>query len=658
MLKLKRKYNKYELDKVINYLLSLNKEGKFSQIIAEEKKLKKYYQQSPKISNLLGVINLLHNQFEDSVKYFEKAVILSPNSFVYHNNLGLAYYNNSNFEDSINSFREALRIKPNFSDAYANLGVSLKKINNYTEAIRCFKTAIKINPNNTGFYIGLGEIYYLEKKIEKAIENFKRAIKIKQDCAEAYYNLGVIFHNKGRFNTSILNYNKAIKLKPNYPEAYYNLGNLLKEMGKYQESEKNYEKAIAFKPEFPEAYNNLGIILNKQLRTEEAKNNFMKATILNPDYAEAYNNLGTSLIELGKFEPAIASLNKSITLKPNLAQAHRHLSYMRKYDTKKDKHFLKMLELYQDKSISRENLCHINFGLAKACEDLGNFKEAYKHYREGNALAKKHLKYDLGEDKEMFRLIKKSHPYISQNSLDSNDLEKDIIPIFIFGMPRSGTTLVEQIISSHPHVTGAGELPFVHECGELLINNSFQINKESLKKFRKNYLKKIKTFSKGNLFITDKMPHNFLYLGLVVAALPEAKLVHVKRDPRAVCWSNYKQYFESKYLGYSYDLDNTISYYRFYEDLMNFWRIKLSKNFYNLNYEQLTINQEDETRNLIDYLDLVWDAKCLSPHKNFRSVTTSSNIQVRKKIYQNSSEQWKKYASFLNCKLDDLLTSI
>ena len=624
MSKLKRKYNKEELDGVIQYLLSLNKEGKFSQIISEEKTLKNYCKQSPKISNLLGVINLLLNKFKDSLIYFEKAVILSPNNFGYYNNLGLAYYHNSNFENSINCFREALRIKLNFSDAYANLGVSLKKINNYTEAIRCFKTAIKINPNNTCFYIGLGEIYYLEKKIDKATENYKKAIKIKPDCAEAYYNLG----------------------------------NLLKEMGKYQESERYYKKAIAFKPEFPEAYNNLGIIINKQWRTKEAKNNFMKATILNPDYAEAYNNLGTSLIELGKFEQAIESFNKSIILKPNLAQAHRHLSYMRKYETKKDKHFLKMLELYHDRCISRENLCHINFGLAKACEDLGNFEEAYKHYREGNALAKKHLKYDLGEDKEMFRLIKKSHPSISQNSLDSNDLETDIIPIFIFGMPRSGTTLVEQIISSHPQVTGAGELPFAHEYGKLLVNSSFQINKESLKKFRKNYLDKIKKLSKGNLFITDKMPHNFLYLGLIVAALPEAKLVHVKRDPRAVCWSNYKQYFESKYLGYSYDLDNTISYYRFYEDLMNFWRIKLSKNFYNLNYEQLTINQESETRNLIDYLDLVWDAKCLSPHKNLRSVITSSNIQVRKKIYQNSSEQWKNYASFLNYKLDDLLTTI
>jgi hypothetical protein len=204
-------------------------------------------------------------------------------------------------------------------------------------------------------------------------------------------------------------------------------------------------------------------------------------------------------------------------------------------------------------------------------------------------------------------------------------------------------------------VTGAGELNFVAQFGGAIATGITEANNESLLKFRHKYLNKLRNVSNGNLIVTDKMPQNFLYIGLLSVAFPEAKIVHVKRNPAAVCWANYKQYFVSKNIGYCYAIDDVISYHKIYENLMEFWTSTLSKRIYNLDYEQLTFNQEAETRQLIEYLGLDWDENCLSPQNNTRSVTTASKLQIRKKVYQGSSEQWKKYQPFLKGAFDGLL---
>jgi tetratricopeptide (TPR) repeat protein len=365
--------------------------------------------------------------------------------------------------------------------------------------------------------------------------------------------------------------------------------------------------------------------------------------------------LGVTLQELGRLDEALASYTQAIALKPDYAEAHRTLTSMKKFNAQ-DEQYSKMLELYLDESISEEQRCHINFGLAKACEDLGDYEQAYTYYGEGNVLRKKLLNYDINRDIELFRKIKFNYSQIAQNILEPDKLSKNLMPVFIVGMPRSGTTLVEQIISSHLQVTGAGELNFAKQFGSAIATNFTEANNDSLLDFRSKYLDKLQNFSNGNHIVTDKMPQNFRYIGLLAAAFPEAKIIHVKRNPAAVCWANYKQYFVSKSIGYCYALDDVISYHKLYENLMEFWANTLSNRIYKLDYEQLTVNQESETRQLIDYLGLDWDENCLSPQNNTRSVATASNVQVRKKVYRGSSEHWKKYQPFLNGAFDELLS--
>ena len=221
-------------------------------------------------------------------------------------------------------------------------------------------------------------------------------------------------------------------------------------------------------------------------------------------------------------------------------------------------------------------------------------------------------------------------------------------------MPRSGTTLVEQISSSHPLVTGAGELPFVSQFGGSLAVGQSPADSKALATFREEYLSALKQRSEGKAIVTDKMPHNFRFLGLIATAFPEAKIIHVKRDPAAVCWANYTQYFANDSLGYCYSLDDILYYHHLYQDLMQYWHQALPDRIYGLDYDALTENQEEETRKLIHHLGLEWNDACLSPQDNTRGVATASAIQVRQKVYQGSSEKWKRYLPFLNGALDHL----
>ena len=264
------------------------------------------------------------------------------------------------------------------------------------------------------------------------------------------------------------------------------------------------------------------------------------------------------------------------------------------------------------------------------------------------------MKYQSEKDAKYFEKLKTNYSLIQALSEDLKGSIADVTPIFILGMPRSGTTLVEQIVSSHSQVRGAGELDYALTFGDSIATGESKISKESLLKFRENYLSHLKPLSGNSPMVTDKTPFNFRYIGLILTAIPEAKIVHVTRDPAAICWGNFKQLFASNQLSYSYDLKDTVKYYSMYKDLMEFWQEHHAESIFNLDYELLTTNQEDQTRQLIRHIGLDWEDVCLAPESNDRAVLTLSNTQVRQKVYQGSSEQWKKYEPFLKGAFDGL----
>jgi tetratricopeptide (TPR) repeat protein len=464
-----------------------------------------------------------------------------------------------------------------------------------------------------------GAVYAAFNQYDAAINSYKQALKIKPDYADAHNNMGVVLQEIGELNAAINSYKQALKIKPDYAEAHYNMGNALKEKGELNATIDSYEQALKIKP----------------------------------DYADAHNNMGTALQDLGKLEEAIEAYNKALAIKPDHAEAHRLLSGLTKYALD-DEHFAQCQSLYQDESLSDKDRCHLSFALAKMYEDTGKLDEAYAHLTEGNTLRKKRLNYLIDQDERVFAQLKKTQPRIMQHSLTPAHHAAAIVPIFILGMPRSGTTLIEQIVSSHSKVTGAGELNYVSQFGSSLAQEIDVMNVATIPKFRERYLSEITKKADGSEFVTDKMPDNFKYIALICAAFPEAKIIHVQRESAATCWSNFKHYFTSKGLGYSCNLADIVSYYALYMDLMEFWQQIYNNRIYNLDYDKLTENQEPETQRLIEHLGLSWEDACLAPQNNKRAVKTASQQQVRLKLYKGSSQAWRKYEPFLEGVFDSL----
>ena len=487
-------------------------------------------------------------------------------------------------------------------------------------------------------------------EIDSAIISFNKAIELKPDYDEAYFNLGVAFHQTGQLGEAINCYERAISIKHAYPTAHNNLGLIALSQGQLDNALKSFEWAVAYSPEYAEAHNSLGAALQELKQFEKAKVSFKKAVALNPQYAQGLHNLAILSEIINLPDEASEYYEKALAVEPNYAEAYRNQSRTKKYK-KNDPQIAQMQSIYSNDNLSISDKVHINFALAKVNEDLGNQKDFFKHLDEGSRLRKKQLNYNINETEEfhssLIRLFSEDQPKIKQLSLDPLDIR----PIFIVGMPRSGTSLVEQIISSHHSVHGAGELNNFKNVVTPALKNYIgnltnTINEDDLLSIRKNYIKSLMDLNVSEKIITDKMPVNFRMIGLILTAIPEAKIIHLTRNPKATCWSNYKHYFANEN-GFTFDQEDLARFFILYQELMGFWHKSFPNKIHDISYERLTTHQEDETQKLLKYCELDWDNNCLNFHKNTRAVHTASASQVRQKMYQGSSDAWKKYEKFL-----------
>ena len=287
-----------------------------------------------------------------------------------------------------------------------------------------------------------------------------------------------------------------------------------------------------------------------------------------------------------------------------------------------------------------------NFDLWEAQARVGNIDQAFAYLKAANRLRKTELTFDIEEDRALFDRIKGAFQrHISD--VDTGASRPGITPVFVLGMPRSGTTLVEQILASHSRVRAAGELTLLADCIEQMDRPSPSFDQDQLEKLRNDYLSGLSALSGGKKFVTDKMPLNFRWIGFILSALPEAKIIYVKRDPCATCFSIFKTLFSLDGNQFAYDLQDVSRYYNLHMDLMRFWRKRFPNKFYHLNYERLTENQTSETRRLLEYVGLNWEDRCLTFYNTERHIATASALQVRRKMYRNSSNAWRVYAAYL-----------
>jgi tetratricopeptide (TPR) repeat protein len=407
--------------------------------------------------------------------------------------------------------------------------------------------------------------------------------------------------------------------------------------------------ASAFPGSAPLA-NLVGAALAVLGRLPEAMDWYAKAIRLEPRYAEAHHNLANAQKALGRQQEALASYARALAARPGYAEAHRNLSAIKTYAAG-DPQIAEMERLAANPRLADRDRMHLGYALAKAWEDTGRTTQAFAQLELAGRLRKKELGYDIAQDREHFATIRRvfGGEAASAGEVPAEPERLSKRPIFILGMPRSGTTLVEQILASHTHVHGAGEMGALNRlAGRALADigrapDAGAALRQSLPVVRAGYDKTLAGAGTEKPIVTDKMPSNFRWIGFIRHALPEAIIIHVRRNPVATCWSVYKTYFATSGNGFSYDLDDVAGYYRLYRELMDFWRERFPGAIYDLDYERLTEDQEAETRKLLAHCGLDWEDACLAFHETKRAVETASAGQVRRAMYKGSSDEWRKF---------------
>lgn len=414
------------------------------------------------------------------------------------------------------------------------------------------------------------------------------------------------------------------------------------------------ERILETKPDHVGAIHNLGTIGLDKMDYDKAEEYFLRTVELDPKNANAYNNLGACCSYQGKPEQAKEYYLKALELDPSRAQTFRNMCQHHKF-TEYDDVLMTLLIAMADEKLNDDDRSHLCFSAFKAFDDLGERKRAFDFLSKGNKLYRSVIKYNPKSDADNVTIVKRAFhptaPSLTKKFIENNPLPHT--PIFIIGMPRSGTSLSEQVLSAHSSVHGGGELPILNQIANPMLGRIYgkitdaKLEKSHFEQFRKQYINACKDYPHDRAYLTDKMPANFRWVGFIKNALPEAKIINQIRDPRAICWSIFKLRFSTVGNGYAYNQVDLANYYHRYKDLMSYWEQKYPNYIHNLNYDVFTENQVEETKKLLNFVGLPWEDSCVDFHKSDRPVKTASSAQVKKELYTGSSQAWRKYEEFL-----------
>ncbi|MFC1845005.1 tetratricopeptide repeat protein [Thermodesulfobacteriota bacterium] len=635
---------------ILQQALALHQAGRLHEAEALYRQILAVEPDHPDALHYFGMLAYQVGKNEIAIELISRALKCRPDYINAHNNLGIVLNDQGRPDEAIASFQRALALRPDHAEVHFNLGNTLKDQGKLNKAAASYRQALSLNPDYAEAHNNLGIIYKDQGNLDEAVASFRKALFLKPDYAEAHYNLGNSLNDQGKLDEAVASYRKAISLRPDYAEAHYNLGNVFRDKGKADEAVASYRQVLSLKPGYVDAHNNLGGILKDQGKLDEAIASFQQALTLNPDSAEMHYNLGVIFRESGKLDDAIASYKKALSLKSDYGAAFKDLTSIVKF-AEVDDVIHTMEGLYNKKEdISATDRLTLGFALGKVFEDLGDYDKSFHFIHESNQLKRRSYEYSIQKEHDILQKIKKTFSHDFFTSHHGWGIQ-DRTPIFIVGMPRSGTTLVEQILASHPLVFGAGELDILTNLITGICPESAaaqfpecitELGKEAFIRMGSDYINKIREYSIDAQYITDKMPYNFLHVGFIKTILPDAKVIHCMRNPMDTCFSIYKNYFKETH-GYAYDMNELGQYYNLYLDLMAHWEKMLPGFMYILRYEDMIADQQDQTENLLDFCGLPWDEACLAFHKTERKVSTASLAQVRQPIYRDSVELWKRY---------------
>ena len=565
----------------------------------------------------------------------------------------LDHLRRGNLDAGDSLLQQVLRFSPREPSALHLAGTVALQRGDRAEAIRMIGDAVAIMPSLAAAHCDLGYALTADGQFEKAETHLKRALELRPVFPEAWLNLGNAQRETARLAAAEASYRRAIGLRPVFPEARGNLATVLIDLGRPVEAEASARKAIEQRPGFVEAHQVLGRVLDSLGRLDEAIAAHQQAIALNPRNARSHAALAASLMAFGRRDEAIASYQAALQLDPANGEWRRMLGKLDGEDNSLEHASAQ----HQAAAPDSEERMHLAFRLGKTLEDAGDYSGAMPYLLEANRIKRASYQYARASSDVAFADIEGGFPaeLFAAHPLAG---DPDPTPIFVLGMPRSGTTLVEQILASHPDVFGAGELPLLRNivAGTLAEDEPLdyatllpRLGDAGFSKLGADYVRQLRGYSSAARFITDKMPGNFLLIGMIRLMLPNAKIIHCVRDPADTAISIFKNYFAggTGLLGYAYDLGEIGHYHRLYQHLMAHWHRVLPDFVYDISYEALVADQEGETRRLLAQCGLDFRPECLSFFETVRPVHTASMAQVRSPISASSVGIAKHYGEAL-----------
>jgi tetratricopeptide (TPR) repeat protein len=656
-----------------------------------------------------------NNFLGDAEELAGRALEAEPDNPEAHHLLGLVAHQSGKLAEAIEHVARAAALRPDVALYQANLGEMCRLAGRVDEAIAAGSRAVELDPGNAGALSNLGIAHFDQGRFDEAVGFYERALAVQPGFVQAHSNRGNALQRLKRFADAEPSYRRAIELQPDFADGWNNLGTCLREMGRLDEAEDAYRKALARQPNNPDTLDNLALALKDLLRLDEATEAIGRALVidgardafhthhasilldqdrfdeaeaavgralaLNPVNHDAVNQLGRVAFERGDLEGSLGHYRRALALKPDLADACNNMgnalkelgrlgeaheayieairldpsitgTYVNLADSKTfapgDPHLAAMEDL-AGKELTKTDRLQLGFALGKAYADLKDYRRSFTHLREANALKRETVSYDEAAALAFFDRIEAAFTPALMRGKKGGDPSSR--PIFVIGMPRSGTTLVEQILASHPMVHGAGELKTLNEVVQTVQGPGGSVYPEfvpavdaaALRQIGERYLAELARLAPDGERVTDKMPSNYYFAGLIHLALPNAKIVHCVRDPVDTCVSCFSKLFSGEQV-HTYDLGELGRYYKRYERLMAHWRRVMPEDrMLDMRYEEVVGDFEAQARRLLAYCGLPWDESCLAFHRTKRPVRTASATQVRRPIYRSAIGRWRVY---------------
>jgi tetratricopeptide (TPR) repeat protein len=638
------------------------------------------------VAHMQGIIAHQSGKTAEAIGHLRRAIAIKPDVALYHANLGEMCRIAGRIDDAVTAGRLAIEINPNYAGALSNLGIALFDQGKFDEALSLYDRAVALEGNFAQAYSNRGNALQRLKRFADAEKDYRRALDLQPTFADAWNNLGTCLRELKRSEEAETVYRKALELGPNNPDTLDNLALALKDLERLDEAADLMRRALTIESRDEKLFVHFATVLLDQHKVEEAAganeralalnaNNhdavnlggriafergdlanalahYRRALTLKPDLADAYNNMGNVLKELGQLQEAQDAYLAAIRLDPNISGVYVNLADSKKF-VPGDPHLAAMEALAaKTEGLSKTDRLQLDFALGKAYADLKEYKRSFAHFLAGNSAKRTTISYD---EPSVFGLFDRIEAVFTRELIaqKSGGGDPSHMPIFVIGMPRSGTTLVEQIIASHPMVHGAGELQTFNDViltvrgpdGNLLRYPDFMpaLDASALRQIGSRYIADVRKLAPTGERVTDKMPSNYYFAGLIHLALPNAKIIHSVRDPVDTCISCYSKLFTAEQ-NHTYDLAELGRYYKRYERLMTHWhRVLPAKSILDVQYEDVVANLEKQARRIIAYCGLPWDERCLSFHETHRPVRTASATQVRQPIYKSAVGRWRVY---------------